>query len=93
MKSMVMKRLVAAFIPAVWLVASCAGSGTRGEPRYVNPDVTDAKMKEELASCRADSEEAVAEVKKGVAQTPERQNEFIDQCMNAKGFSLWKSDK
>ena len=69
------------------LIASCASSGMRAQPLYVKPGVTEAKMKEELASCRADSEETLAEVKKGVAQAPGGQIEFVDQCMKAKGFS------
>ena len=80
---MIMKQIVMACLPAALLVASCAVV----EPRYMKPDVPDAKIADELKSCRADSEEAMSDLKKNAGLQRREQSEIIDQCMRAKGFA------
>lgn len=79
---MTVNRLVVAFLPAL-LVAACATV----EPRYQQADATDAKSGKELQSCRAESQEAMSDLRKGAGRQDLEQAEIIDQCMKAKGFT------
>ena len=82
MSAVPVNRLVQALLPAL-LVAACATA----EPRYLKPDTTDAKSGEELQSCRAESQEAMSDLRKGAGRQDLEQAEIIDQCMKAKGFT------
>ncbi len=78
-----LKRLALICLLPAALAAGCAAA----DARYMKPGESNAKIDDELKSCRADSQEAMSDGKQNAARQRGEQSQLIDQCMKAKGFS------
>ena len=78
-----MRTIVLALLAKAFLIVG----GATQERRYVLAGTSEEKMKQELESCRAQSQEARADVKGDQKRQRREQAELIDRCMLAKGYS------